>query len=53
VTNHTGMIRYGNEPLQLWAACPGLSRPESVAKSILGVDWVGRTSAAAKPQAKL
>jgi protein SCO1/2 len=44
-TNHTGMIRYGNEPLTLWAACPGLSRPDSVVKSILAVDIVGRTSA--------
>src|ERR1043166_3016565 len=22
-TNHTGMVRYGNEPKHLWAACPG------------------------------
>jgi protein SCO1/2 len=38
-TNHTGMIRYGNEPLQLWSACPGMSRPESLMKSVLTVDW--------------
>jgi len=38
-TNHTGMVRYGNEPLQLWSACPGMSRPDSVVKSILAVDW--------------
>jgi protein SCO1/2 len=44
-TNHTGMIRYGNEPITLWAACPGMSKPESVVKSILGVDLVGRTNA--------
>jgi len=37
--NHTGMIRYGNEPLQLWGACPGMSRPDSLVKSILAVDW--------------
>ena len=40
--NHTGMIRYGNEPLTLWAACPGMQRPESLATSILAVDWAGR-----------
>ncbi len=44
-TNHTGMVRYGNEPLTLWAACPGLTKPDSVMKSILAVDIVGRTNA--------
>ena len=43
--NHTGMVRYGNEPLTLWAACPGLQKPESLARSILAVDWVGRNVA--------
>ena len=38
-TNHTGMIRYGNEPLQLWSACPGMSRPDSIVTSILAVDF--------------
>jgi len=38
-TSHTGMVRYGNEPLQLWSACPGMSRPDSLVKSILAVDW--------------
>jgi protein SCO1 len=47
-TNHTGMIRYGNEPLTLWAACPGMSKPESLVKSILAVDWVGRHGAGAR-----
>ena len=41
-SNHTGMVRYGNEPLQLWAACPGLSNPEAIAKSILRADWPER-----------
>ena len=41
-TNHTGMIRYGNEPLQLWAACPGMGKPASLVQSILAVDWAGR-----------
>jgi protein SCO1/2 len=44
-TNHTGMIRYGNEPLTLWAACPGMQKPESLVKSILAVDWLGRQRA--------
>ncbi len=38
-TNHTGMVRYGNEGLQLWAAFPGMSRPEAIAKSMLWVAW--------------
>jgi protein SCO1/2 len=41
-TNHTGMVRYGNEGLQLWAAFPGMSKPEAIAKSILWVAWPGK-----------
>src|SRR5262245_41172751 len=37
--NHIGNVRYGNEALQLWAACPGLASPNSIAKSISWVDW--------------
>ena len=37
-TRHIGNIRYGNEPLQMWAACPAQANAEWVAKSILGVD---------------
>jgi protein SCO1/2 len=44
--NHTGMVRFGNEPLTLWSACPGLGSPESLAHSILSVDWYGRRSEA-------
>lgn len=33
-SNHIGNIRYGNEPQQLWAACPGMSRPEMIVESI-------------------
>jgi len=38
-SNHIGNIRYGNEPLMRWAACPGMSDPEWIAKSILWLDW--------------
>lgn len=38
-TNHTGMVRYGNEGRQLWAAFPGMSKAEAIAKSILWVAW--------------
>jgi protein SCO1 len=40
--NHTGIIRYGNEPLQLWAACPGTGPAKSIATSIGYVDWPER-----------
>lgn len=36
-SNHTGMVRYGNEARQLWAAFPGGSKAEAIAKEIL---WV-------------
>src|SRR5262249_45339007 len=32
-TQHIGNIRYGNEPLMYWAACPGMAHPEFVAES--------------------
>ncbi len=34
ITQHIGNVRYGNEPLMLWAACPGVARPEWIAESI-------------------
>ncbi len=37
-SNHIGNIRYGNEALQLWAACPGLAKPEWIVESISWVD---------------
>jgi len=37
VTNHTGNIRYGNEPFMLWGATPGMARPEWIAESI---EWM-------------
>jgi protein SCO1 len=47
--NHTGMVRFGNEPLTLWSACPGLGRPESLANSISSVDWHGRRASPLGP----
>jgi protein SCO1 len=34
-TNHMGMLRYGIEPEMRWGACPGLSPPEHILRSIL------------------
>jgi protein SCO1/2 len=33
-TQHIGNVRYGNEPLMLWGACPGMAHPGFVAESI-------------------
>lgn len=38
-SNHTGMVRFGNEALQLWAAFPGTAQAQSIAKEVLWVDW--------------
>ena len=46
VTNHTGNIRYGNEPLMLWGATPGMARPEWIAESI---EWMIRPDAIRLP----
>ncbi len=39
-STHIGNIRYGNEPLMLWSACPGLAHAEWIAESI---GWVDRS----------
>ena len=31
---HSGVVRYGNEPLALWGACPGNTSPEWLATEI-------------------
>jgi len=38
-SQHIGMVRYGNEPLQQWAACPGMANASWIVQSILFVDW--------------
>ncbi len=45
-SNHIGNVRYGNEPLMLWAAAPGLSKASAIAESILWVDWPEKQQAA-------
>lgn len=50
-SNHIGIVRYGNEPLMRWGACPGMSTPEWIAKSVLWVDWPGGKRGAASSTA--
>ena len=39
-SQHIGNIRYGNEPLMLWAACPGMAHAQWIVESI---SWVMRS----------
>jgi protein SCO1 len=39
-SQHIGNVRYGNEALMLWAACPGMAHAEWIAESI---SWVIRS----------
>jgi len=45
--NHIGNIRYGNEALTMWSACPGLSKAAAIAEAIDWVDWPKDQPAAA------
>lgn len=38
-SQHIGTVRFGNEPLQLWTASPGMSRAEGLVRVISRVDW--------------
>jgi protein SCO1/2 len=38
-SQHIGNVRYGNEPLMLWAACPGMANPQWIYESL---SWVIR-----------
>lgn len=37
-SQHIGLVRYGNEALDRWAACPALSEPEQIVRAILAMD---------------
>lgn len=38
-SNHIGVLKYGNEPLERWGGCPGMSPPEWIAEMVSWVDW--------------
>ena len=38
-SSHIGNVRYGNEQLQRWGSCPGMSKASWIAESISWVDW--------------
>jgi protein SCO1 len=35
ISQHIGLVRFGNEAIDRWAACPALGNPEQIVKSIL------------------
>lgn len=37
-SSHIGNVRYGNEPLQLWGSCPGMSKASWIAESLRWID---------------
>jgi protein SCO1/2 len=39
LTNHIGIIKYGNEPLERWGGTPGMRAPAAIVKSVLAMDW--------------
>jgi len=47
-SQHSGMVRYGIEPLERWAGCPILSRPEWIATSLA---WLEPRGGKANPAA--
>ena len=51
-SQHIGMVRYGNERLQLWAACPGMAHASWIVESVSFVDWPKTGPAAAQPGEK-
>jgi protein SCO1 len=38
-SNHIGVIKYGNEPLERWGGCPGLSKATWIVRSVSWLDW--------------
>ena len=39
LSNHIGVIKYGNEPMERWGGCPGMQAPEWIAETLSWVDW--------------
>jgi protein SCO1/2 len=44
--NHTGVVRFGNEAMDSWGACPALGSVEQIVKAILWMDMHPKRSAA-------
>lgn len=38
-SNHIGLVKYGNEALERWGGCPGMSPPDWIVETLSWVDW--------------
>ena len=38
-SNHIGVIKYGNEPIERWGGCPAMSKAPWIVKTLSWVDW--------------
>jgi protein SCO1 len=45
-TQHTGMVRIGNEALDRWCMTPALLEPELIVEAVMSVDPIGRAASA-------
>ena len=39
VTQHSGLVIFGNEPLDSWTGCPAAVAPSEIVKAVSWVDW--------------
>ena len=39
ITQHSGLVVFGNEPYDRWTACPALANPNEIRKAVSWVDW--------------
>ena len=44
ITQHTGMVRIGNEALDRWCMTPALAEPELIVGALMGIDPVARAA---------
>jgi protein SCO1/2 len=49
-STHIGMLRYGIEPLERWAACASLTRPEWIIKNVARMEPKGTRANAWLPK---
>jgi len=38
-SNHIGVIKYGNEPIERWGGCPAMTKAPYIVKTLGWVDW--------------
>ena len=38
-SNHIGVIKYGNEPIERWGGCPAMTKAPYIVKTLSWIDW--------------